>query len=90
MTKLKFTDHQNNRTKRKELFGIVSLIFAITGLFFLPLSILGVIFGHLALNKKNQKNNNQPLNLYAKAGLIISYSWLIFAVLSIVIYMLFK
>lgn len=89
MTKLNFTIHQNNNKRRKKLFGVVSLSFAIVGLFFLPLSILGIIFGHLASNNKSQ-NSNQPLNIYARAGLIISYSWLIFTVVSVVVYMLLK
>ena len=86
MTKLNFTIQQKENDREQKVFGVLSLLFSIAGLLFLPLSILGIIFGHLASNKKNKPSSN----IYAKSGLIISYGWLMFSVVSIIIYILLK
>ncbi len=60
---------------QNSVFAIVSLVSGIGGFFVLPMlgQILGVIFGHLALNEIKNSNGRLKGRELAIAGLIISY-----------------
>lgn len=62
----------------------LSLTFACIGTMFAPLEILAIILGHMALNEI-KKNYGQKGKGFAKAGLVIGYSYIIF-IISIIIF----
>lgn len=67
-------------------FAIVSLIASISGIFIVPIigQIVGIIFGHIALNQIKEANGALTGKGMATAGLIVSYVTLGLFVLFIV------
>ena len=62
---------------KNNIYPIISLITSIIGLQFFILSIIGIIFGHMAIYNINKYPNKYNGKIMARIGLILGYISLI-------------
>ena len=67
----------NQQVNKNNIYPIISLITSIIGLQFFILSIIGIIFGHMAIYNINKYPNKYNGKIMARIGLILGYISLI-------------
>lgn len=76
----------NQQVNKNNIYPIISLITSIIGFQFFILSIIGIIFGHMAIYNINKYPNKYNGKIMARIGLILGYVY--FFVIGTIAYLL--